>query len=138
MTPTRPKPGILIHAAEHLRAEFGLGTVTEIGELFRTLAVACVKNQVNRVLIVAGDDDPAHERSLRDALTTMVLAGIPSDFRLGLVAAAARVAQIYRNVERDATAVGISTRLFVSEEDATAWLSGPAGVPRDERRPSSR
>ena len=109
-------------ARGHLRAEFGIGTTNEIGTLFRTLAVECIQTQANRVLIVAGDDDPANERSLRDALTTMVLAGIPSDFRLGVLAASPRVAAAYRNIERDATAVGLATRVFENEEDAVAWL----------------
>ena len=109
-------------ARGHIRAEFGFGTTNEIGAIFRSLAVECIQTQANRVLLVAGDDDPANERSLRDALTTMVLAGIPPDFRLGVLATSARVAEAYRHIERDATAVGLATRVFDSEEDALAWL----------------
>ena len=105
-----------------LRAEFGHVTVTEVEELFRELAVTCVQKQYRRVLIVAGDDDPAGESALRDALTVMVLAGIPSDFKLALVAPSDRVEFTYRNAQRDLCAAGITTRVFEREDEARAWL----------------
>ena len=108
----------------HLRLEFGYATVTKIAELYRALAVTCVERQVTRVLIVAGDDEPAGERALRNALTMMVLAGVPRGFRLALVAAVPRVADTYRNTPRDFTAAGIGTRLFDNEADAAHWLDG--------------
>lgn len=115
-----------------LRIEFGYVTVTELAELYRALAVTCVERQIARVLILAGDDEPAGERALRDAMTMMVLAGIPDDFRLALVAALPRTAQTYRNTPRDFNAAGITTRLFASEEDAVQWLDGSTarGGPR--------
>lgn len=108
----------------YLRAEFGYSTATEIAELYRALAVTCVQRQIARVLIVAGDDEPAAETSLRDALTTMILAGIPEDFRLALVIALPRVAWAYGKTRRDLEAAGITTRLFENEEDAARWLDG--------------
>lgn len=93
----------------YIRAEFGHGTTTEIGTLFRALAVACIEKQFARVLIIAGDDDPAGERALRDALTMMVLAGVANGFRLALVTALPRVQYTYRNAQRDFTAAGITT-----------------------------
>ena len=112
------------NTCDHLRIEFGYVTVTELAETYRALAVACVERQIARVLILAGDDEPAGERALRDAMTMMVLAGIPEDFRLALVAALPRAAQTYRNTPRDFNAVGIKTRLFENEEDAARWLDG--------------
>jgi len=106
----------------HLRVEFGYATVTEIAELYRALAVTCVQKQTSRVLIIAGDDDPAGERALRDALTMMALAGIPRDFKLALVAALPRVARTYALTQRDLNAAGIKTRVFENEEDAEQWL----------------
>ena len=114
----------LPYSGGHLRLEFGYATVTEIAELYRALAVTCVERQITRVLIVAGDDEPAGERALRNALTMMVLAGVPRGFRLALVAAVPRVADTYRNTPRDFTAAGIGTRLFDSEADAAHWLDG--------------
>lgn len=88
------------------------------------LAVACVQKKSRRVLIVAGDDDPAGARALRDALTMMLLVGIPSDFKLALVATSERVAVTYRNAQRDLCAAGATTRLFDNEQNATRWLEG--------------
>lgn len=105
-----------------LRAEFGYGTVTEIAELYRALAVICVQKQITRLLIIAGDDDPAGQRALRDALTVMVLAGIPSSFKLALVAVSERVEATYRNAQRDLCAAGVTSRLFSGEDDAKRWL----------------
>jgi hypothetical protein len=108
----------------HLRIEFGYVTVSELAELFRALAVACVQRQANRVLIIAGDDEPTGERALRDALTTMILAGIPRDTRLAMVPGSPRVAQTYRHAERDFSSAGIETRLFDNEDEAVRWLDG--------------
>jgi len=117
----------------YLRAEFGYGTTTEIAALYRAVAVACVQKQITRVLIIAGDDDPAGERALRDVLTMMLLAGIPSDFKLALVAASERVGRTYRNAQRDLCAAGVTARLFDSEQDATRWLDS-ADVSTQELR----
>jgi hypothetical protein len=114
----------LTQTSRYLRAEFGFGNATEIAELYRALAVTCVEKQVTRVLIIAGDDEPAGERALRDALTTMILAGISEDFRLALVTALPRVAHAYRNTQRDLNAAGVATRVFENEEDAVRWLDG--------------
>jgi hypothetical protein len=59
---------------------------------------------------------------LRDALTVMVLAGLPANFKLALVAASPRVAVTYRDARRDLCAAGVTTRMFESEEDAARWL----------------
>ena len=114
--------GQLRETSTYLVAEFGFGTATEITELYRALAVACIQKQVRRVLIVAGDDDPAGERALRHALTVMLRAGIQPDFKLALVATSERVAATYRNAQRDLCAAGSTTRLFDNEGNATRWL----------------
>lgn len=122
----------LVEAPGYVRVEFGYVTVTEISALFRALAVTCVERQVTRVLIIAGDDEPAGERSLRNALTTMILAGIPDDFRLALVTALPRTAQTYRNTQRDFNAAGIKARLFGSEDDALLWLESGKSLSRED------
>ena len=122
-----------------LRIEFGYVTVTELGELYRALAVTCVERQITRVLVIAGDDEPAGERALRNALTMMILAGIPDGLRLALVAALPRVAQTYRHAERDFSAAGIETRVFENEEDAARWLDDDGTTARaGTREPALR
>jgi hypothetical protein len=112
--------------ADHLRVQFGYIRITELAELYRGLAATCIQEQIARVLIVVGDDEPAGERALRDAVTTMVLSGIPYGFRLALVATLPGAARTYSNTPRDFTAAGITTRLFESEEEALRWLDGGA------------
>ncbi len=113
-----------------LRAQFGYGTATEIAEVSRSLAAACIQNQITRVLIIAGGDDPAGEHYLRGALTTIVLAGIPDGFRLALVTPLPRTAHIYRNTQGDFNAAGVRTRMFDQEQDAVRWLDGNDGPRR--------
>jgi len=108
--------------AAYLRLEFGYSTVTDIMQLYRELAVACVRRQITRALIVAGDDEPAGERALRVAATTMVLAGVAADLKIALVATSPRVALAYSNTQRDLNAAGIKAQLFEAEEDAARWL----------------
>jgi hypothetical protein len=109
---------------EHLRIEFGPSTVNEISELYRALAIRCLEMQAARVLVVVGDDEPAGEQALRDALTVMVLVGIPTGFKLALVTASPKVAYTYRLLPRDLPAAGIKACLFESEEAAKQWLGG--------------
>lgn len=112
----------LSQTGRHARAEFGHATVTEIGALYRALAVLCIEKQVSRILVVAGDDDPAGQLALRDALTVMVLAGVPENLRLAVVAGPQGITNPYRRVARELSRAGITTRLFASEADATLWL----------------
>ena len=117
-------------APEPLRIEFGRSTQAEITALFRALALACIQRQITRVLVIAGDPSPAGEQSLRNAMTTIVLAGTPLGFRLALVAASPRVAHTYRTAQRDFNAAGVTTELFESEEDAARWLYNGNGARR--------
>jgi hypothetical protein len=114
--------GELRETRRGLVVAFRHGTASELGALYQALAVACVQKQVDRVLILAGDDDPAGETALRDALRMVSLAGMPSNFKLALVAASPRVAVTYRKAQTDLCGVGITTRLFENEQDATQWL----------------
>jgi hypothetical protein len=118
-----PDPHIR-HVDGHLVVEPGRGTATEIGAIYRDLAVLCIEKQIRRVLVKPRDDeDPAGERCLRNALTTMVLAGLPAEFRVALVAETRRVVARYRDTERDLCLAGIDTKMFDSEDAAARWLA---------------
>ena len=120
----------LTEAPGYLRADSRCSEAREIAALFREVAVTCVQKQTTRLLIIV-DDDPAGQRALRDALTVMVLAGIPSQFRLAIVAASDRASVAYRQAQRDFCAAEVTTRLFDSETDAATWLTstGASGTP---------
>lgn len=107
-----------------LRAEFAPGAMADTEKLFRALAAACVREQYRRVLIVAGEHDRAGEHALRDALTVMVLAGLPAGFRLALVASSERGQFAYCNALQDLCAAGIAVRVLRGEEEARGWLDG--------------
>ena len=105
--------------------KYGPASAQELGELYRDFAVLCVEKQYRQALVLAGEDRRAGEQALRCAITVMLLAGIPRDFRLALVAASTHVAEAYRLAQRDLCAAGVTTRMFDSEREATNWLEGP-------------
>jgi hypothetical protein len=98
------------------------GTPTQLGEIYRDLAVFCIEKQIRRVLVKPADDDAAGERALRVALTTMVLAGLPAEFKLALVAPSGRIEARYRDTERDLCLAGVDTKMFETEDSAARWL----------------
>jgi hypothetical protein len=91
----------------HLLVDPGRGTATELAAIYRDVAVLCIEQQIRRVLVRPGDDDPAGERCLRNAMTTMVLAGLP----------------------RDLCTAGVGAKIFETEDNATRWLNGSGGGP---------
>jgi hypothetical protein len=105
-----------------LLIEPGRGTATEVAAIYRDLAVLCIERQLRRVLVKISDDDPAGERCLRNALTTMVLAGLPAEFRIALVANGERIEARYRNTARDLSMAGVDAKLFETEDGAARWL----------------
>ena len=105
--------------------KYGPSSAQELGVLYRDFAVLCVEKQYRQALVVAGEDRRAGEQALRCAVTMMLLAGIPRDFRLALVAASAQVAAAYSAAQRDLCSAGCVARVFESEQDATRWLDGP-------------
>jgi hypothetical protein len=105
-----------------LIVEPGLGNATELAAIYRDLAVFCIEKQVRSVLVKPADDDLAGEHAFRVAMTTMVLAGLPAEFRIALVAASERIGSRYRNTERDLCAGGVDAKIFDSEDGAQRWL----------------
>ena len=115
----------LREASGRLVLKYGPSTAQELGDLYRDFAVLCVEKQYRQALVVAGEEQHAGEQALRCAVTMMLLAGIPRDFRLALVAASTNVAAAYRRAQRDLCAAGVAAELFDSEQDATSWLEDP-------------
>jgi hypothetical protein len=112
----------------YLLVEVGRGTMTEVAGIYRSLAYLCVKKQLTRVLVKVADDDEADgEHALRDALTTMLLAGLAPGFRIALLAATQRVGARYRTIQSDLVRADVDARIFESEEAAARWLNGSSG-----------
>lgn len=91
----------------------------------RALAVACIQQDVNRVLVDAIDCDPAGHFALRDALTALILAGVPPGFRLALVTNVSRLEAFFGILRRDLEWLSIPARCFADRGEALAWLAGP-------------
>src|SRR5687767_5746684 len=106
----------------HLLVEPPTGSATDVAAIYRDLAVYCIEKQVRRVLLKPADDDVAGEHAFRVAMTTLVLAGLPSEFRVALVAANERIVVRYRNTERDLCAAGVDAKMFDSDAGAQRWL----------------
>jgi hypothetical protein len=104
--------------------EYGPSSAQQLGELYRDFAVLCVEKQYRQALVLAGEDRRAGELALRSAMTMMLLAGIPRDFKLALVTTSTRVAAAYRAAGRDLCAAGLTARLFDNQRDAALWLDG--------------
>jgi hypothetical protein len=120
----RESPNGITQVNGHLVVEPGRATVTEIGAIYRDLAVFCIEKQISRVLVKPGDDD-AEERALRVAMTTMVLAGLPAGFRCALVAHDPRIEARYRDTQRDLCMAGVDAKMFETDDSATRWLDAP-------------
>jgi hypothetical protein len=103
-----------------LRIESGSPGAFDLG--LQDFAVRCLEQHYSGALIRIADDDVIGERLLRNALTIVMLAGVPADFRLALLAANGSAAARYRDTERELTGKGMNVRLFTADAEALAWL----------------
>jgi hypothetical protein len=120
-----PPHGHITQVNGHLIVEPGRAAATEIGALYRELAVLCIEKRIRGVLVKPSDDDAAADHALRVAMTTMVLAGLPAEFKIALVADSGRIEARYRDTERDLCLAGIDAKMFETEYSAARWLAGP-------------
>jgi hypothetical protein len=120
----------LTETSGYLVVEAGVINGADVADIFRSFAARCLEKQINRVLVRTGDSDPAGERALRDAFTTILLAGIPSDFKIALLTGTPLIQATYRNAQRDLAMAGVNAKLFESEAEAVWWLEDPGGTSR--------
>jgi hypothetical protein len=99
----------------------------ELARLYRDFAVACVQRQLERVLVKAGGGDPQDHLSLRDALTAMMLGGVPAGFRIALVARTGPIEAVFRALQTDLCRLRVQAALFGREDDARKWLLSRLG-----------
>jgi hypothetical protein len=103
--------------------------VREISQLYRDFAVACVNQQVDRALLQATDGDADDHLGLRDAFTMMLLAGIPSGFRVALLARSPRVLELFQALRADLRRLRVDAAVFVQETEALDWLAPSRPTP---------
>ena len=116
-----PPPGIE-HHPYYVAVDCRNADVALWSERSRALAVACIEQNVNRVLVDATDCDPAGHFALRDALTALILAGVPPGFRLALVTNLSRLEAFFGILKRDLEWLSIPTRCFTDVDEAVQWL----------------
>lgn len=110
-------------------AECSNADLGEMAQACRELAAECIGREVNRVLVLANGCDPEGHLALRNAFTTMLLAGIPIGFRLALVTDVLRVRALFADLERDLRVLNVYARAFNDENAALEWLQQPASQP---------
>ena len=107
-----------------LRAHVGPGLADEVQECYRTVAMECLRGGCRRILVLgdAKHDASAHLAG-RDALRSLALAGVPTGFRLALVALTPNLVRIYDDAVLEAARLGMEARRFDAETDAAQWLA---------------
>lgn len=126
MAPTAPtaRPVCEISIVDdYVRADVGPASAGEIQQCYQDWAYACLGGQYRRALLVGTSrgDEFAH-LAARDAIASMALAGIPSQFRLAVVAHSVLLIAVYDAVVVAARRHGIDGRRFQEEEEAVQWL----------------
>jgi len=97
----------------------------ELSARYGALAAQCVAQQSVRVLVSAthaAKGDPTDHLALRDAVTLMLMSGLPAGFRLALVADAPDLRRAFASLARDAQQLGMRAAVCADENDAFAWL----------------
>ena len=124
-TPIRRSGGCSIEqSAAHLRATVGPGLADEVQECYRAIVHECLQRGLRRALILGrARVDAFNHLALRDALRSMRVAGVPADFRIGLVAETPDLIAIYDAAVVEAGRCGIEARRFSTPADAERWLN---------------
>lgn len=125
VTPDRPTAQCDIRPADHhVRAFVGAGLAHEVQECYRSFVNECLQRQCRRALIVgeSGADAFVH-LAARDAIHSMVVAGVPAGFRLAFVAADSGMIAVYDAAVVEARRNGMDARRFLDEKAAEEWLS---------------
>lgn len=110
------------------------GYAQRLSALYGALALECVAKQSVRVLVSAthaGKGDPTDHLALRDAVTLMLMSGLPAGFRLALVADAPGLRQSFQSLARDAQQLGMRTAVYEDENEAWGWLGTARPVAPD-------
>jgi hypothetical protein len=123
--PDRPTAECDIRPANHhVRAFVGAGLAHEVQACYRSFVNECLQRQCERALIVgeSGADAFVH-LAARDAIHSMVVAGVPAGFRLAFVAADPGMIAVYDAAVVEARRNGMEARRFSDEASAEQWLS---------------
>ena len=116
------RPAGVEHRGRYLRVDCRRADRRIWVERCRALADVALARDASRVLVDATDCEPEGQRSLRDALTTLVLAEIGGGLRLAVVTNVPAVRASFITLERDLLVLDMHVRLFADEKYALEWL----------------
>ena len=108
----------------YLSADCERRDARELAELYRALAVECIATQADRMLVKANHCGADGHRALRDALTTIILAGMPRGLRLAMVTDIPSIRSFFLELQADLRRLNIDVALFAEERTAVEWLLG--------------
>lgn len=110
--------------AGYIRVSVGSGLAQQVQQCYRTFVNECLQRGYSRALILgAARYDAFYHLALRDALRSMSVAGLPSGFRLALVASTPDLIAVYDAALVEAGRCGIEARRFRDEAAAAGWLA---------------
>jgi hypothetical protein len=110
--------------AGYIRVSVGSGLAQEVQECYRTFVNECLHRGCAGALILGpAKYDAFYHLALRDALRAMSVAGLPSGFRLALVASTPDLIAVYDAVLVEAGRCGIEARRFLDAAAAEGWLA---------------
>jgi hypothetical protein len=119
----------IMECPDYVRVDFRGCTARELGEVYRSFAVLCVKKQVSRALLKSGDDDPDGHYNLHDALLAIArVAAIPYDFKVALVPSTPPIEAVYRDAQNVLRSFGLNACVFGAENEAVEWLEDHAAI----------
>ena len=105
------------------RASVGPAHANRIRQCYEDWACTCVLGEARRALLIGrSDSDSFTHLAARDAIASMVLAGVPPGFRLAVVAQSANLIAVYDAVIVEANRRGLEARRFRDEQEAVKWL----------------
>ena len=123
-------PGVdsrITEGPRYLRVDFGSCDFFELSDTYRSFVDLCVGTRVNRALLQAGDNEPGGHRQLRELLLAVArTVGLPTDFKLALVASTPPIEAIYREAQQALRAIGLNAWVFDTAPEAVEWLEGRA------------
>jgi len=113
------------HETAYLAVDCSRSFARELSARYGALAAQCVAQQSVRVLVSAthaAKGDPTDHLALRDAVTLMLMSGLPAGFRLALVADAPDLRRAFASLASDAQQLGMRAAVCADENDACGWL----------------
>jgi hypothetical protein len=105
----------------------------DFADTCRAVAVACLSQDIQQVLIDASHCEAQGIGALRDALTTMVRAGIAAGFRVAFVTDVREMQRLFVELERDLALLEIHAGQFENPGAAAEWLAIRAQPFKSER-----